>query len=1673
MEKSNQTSPKEMEPRRYQMELLNYVMNRNAVIYLPTGAGKTYVAIMALRQFSHKMQETIENGGKRSIFMCNTVELARQQAIELKKCTNLKIGFYVGERDVDSWSRHKWEEEIKENQVLVGTAQIFLDIVSQNFIKITDLSAVVIDECHHATKSHPMHEFMRLFQDIPDKTNLPRVIGLTGVLLKGNKLHKIREELENLEATFRGNIITVSTMEEYHNVMTFSTKPAEKLIAYSNQKHNFKLTEKINRIINECCSIIDLWDLGTITSKQTKNLGSLREPNKKNFIKNLLKDFVYQMDEFGLYASAIAIMSPIIEFELKKRSAETMALRNLYRYAISTCEKIRHMLVNELKEEDTDPDSACHTRDIILNFATPKMRSLLGLIEQQFANKDPADIRCLIFVERRYTAKCIYYVLQKFIELEPNLAKSLRPQFMIGRNSIAPSIESILDQKWNKSVIEGFRTGESNLLVCSNVLEEGIDVQACNYVFAYDPLKTFNSYVQTKGRARSNESQYVIFTPEIDKNKVILQIKKYQEAHKMIQEFLIGRILDRDDPTEDAVAEQFVDLIPPFIVPSGACLLASGALSLLHRYCQLLPTDAFGFAMPWFTKQPPTKQGICVELNMPLQSSVKETILSDLYPTAKLAKISAAFKVCKRLYEQGELNERLLPVTKRECVEKVSEDLFEHWKKFKDNITSKTAGKQQRRLYNRKYPDELYNAVPQVNEVCYVYEIHAHPHYEIDSYTEHIAELLNTNCNYAILTRKRLPPLAEMPLFMNQGKLSVKISPEPIVVTISSEQQLKQLSKFHLMIFRDILECWKSFLVLDQRNQENAYLIVPMNAGKIDWNLVQNFQSLLPQRKYSVAERQKKVYKPEDYLGKVINKWYSGRENQRFVVTKVLTNLTPESPFDNNQFSSYIDFIDCKYKTEVDRVVQKDQFMLEVRALTSRRNFFINAIGKSAKSHQNNSIIHLIPELCHNFMYPGDMWLKALLLPSILHRVHFLLHAEELRRRVNKYLGIADKVAYQPKKLVVDESLARAVDHDGNAMEEPEEQKKLLPALPTRCTKAVYEIHDINDVSWKDYLEPKDFSRKTNSVYPVELDYYYKFINGLAVELDALKLNEEEWSQSQLNMPKICSSDASINDLNIGRMSVCDVPMVDKRRLDILELTLSGQDLQSAEQADFLAAITTAGANDVFDMERFEFLGDSFLKFSVSLYLVHKYPKWHEGFLTEIKGKIVSNRNLIYCLLETDIPERVCGYLFKPPHEWLPPLVSLPSNLLDAITKNNDILKGLTPSDLYSIELDDNEIFSGCCTAEHLRKVVASGTQTHRILDGPAGEEARLDNELNLFAYKDTLRDKCVADTLEAILGVCVKNYGIYNTFRMLEFFGICKPDPGQSLSRLMDLKFTSPLLQTNISSREVDSFLINYKKLEENLGYEFRDRSFLLQALTHPSYPTNRITGCYQELEFIGDAILDFLVSCYIFERYRHMTPGKLTDLRSALVNNITLGCVCVRHRFHLYLLAENSVLAEKIKDFAKYQETHNYIVTDQVHILMEENVMAESETNGTTFNLSANVDVPKALGDILEALIAAVYLDSRDLRTTWHVIYGLLEQEFNQFSQHVPIDAVRQLNDHKHANPKYGDPVVDNDTYMVKCQFTCLDKSMEVNGFGSNGKQAKKAAAKHALQILAKHSS
>lgn len=67
-----------------------------------------------------------------------------------------------------------------------------------------------------------------------------------------------------------------------------------------------------------------------------------------------------------------------------------------------------------------------------------------------------------------------------------------------------------------------------------------------------------------------------------------------------------------------------------------------------------------------------------------------------------------------------------------------------------------------------------------------------------------------------------------------------------------------------------------------------------------------------------------------------------------------------------------------------------------------------------------------------------------------------------------------------------------------------------------------------------------------------------------------------------------------------------------------------------------------------------------------------------------------------------------------------------------------------------------------------------------------------------------------------------------------------------------------SPLLRHVIDPEgELSRLLDGYDVFERQLKYRFQDRSYLLQAMTHASYSPNRLTDCYQRLEFLGDAVL------------------------------------------------------------------------------------------------------------------------------------------------------------------------------------------------------------------------
>ncbi|MDA1334959.1 MAG: ribonuclease III [bacterium] len=87
---------------------------------------------------------------------------------------------------------------------------------------------------------------------------------------------------------------------------------------------------------------------------------------------------------------------------------------------------------------------------------------------------------------------------------------------------------------------------------------------------------------------------------------------------------------------------------------------------------------------------------------------------------------------------------------------------------------------------------------------------------------------------------------------------------------------------------------------------------------------------------------------------------------------------------------------------------------------------------------------------------------------------------------------------------------------------------------------------------------------------------------------------------------------------------------------------------------------------------------------------------------------------------------------------------------------------------------------------------------------------------------------------------------------------------------------------------------MIETDDLEKKLGITFKDKDYLLQALTHRSYlnenPSFRL-GHNERLEFLGDAVLELVVTAALYKKYPEKPEGELTSLRAALVNGDTLA--------------------------------------------------------------------------------------------------------------------------------------------------------------------------------------
>ncbi|CAG9759991.1 unnamed protein product [Ceutorhynchus assimilis] len=471
-----------------------------------------------------------------------------------------------------------------------------------------------------------------------------------------------------------------------------------------------------------------------------------------------------------------------------------------------------------------------------------------------------------------------------------------------------------------------------------------------------------------------------------------------------------------------------------------------------------------------------------------------------------------------------------------------------------------------------------------------------------------------------------------------------------------------------------------------------------------------------------------------------------------------------------------------------------------------------------------------------------------------------------------------------------------------------------------------------------------------------------------------------------------------------------------------------------------LQALTMSNANDGINLERLETIGDSFLKYAITNYLYSKYEHVHEGKLSHLRSKQVSNLNLYKLGKCRGLGEYMIATKFDPHDNWLPPCFYVPKQLEDALIDAQFPANCWTVADMAATR---NMTIEAICSMVKERSVNTMPT----IIP------------YNLVT-QHSIPDKSIADCVEALIGAYLIECGPRGALLFMAWLGIrVLPKNDDGSYGEVDIPKSPLLRHVSNAEDELIKLLDGFDVFEKRICYKFRDRSYLLQSMTHASYIPNQLTDCYQRLEFLGDAVLDYLITRHLYEDPRMHSPGALTDLRSALVNNTIFASLAVRNGFHKYFRHSSPGLNEVIERFIRLQEESGHSILDELYLVVE----SECEE-------VEDVEVPKALGDVFESVAGAIFLDSgMSLDCVWEVYYNMMKAEIEQFSNRVPKSPIRELLELEPETAKFGRPEKLADGRRVRVTVEVFGKGT-FKGIGRNYRIAKCTAAKCALKNLKK---
>lgn len=455
-----------IERRTYQERVAENALRGNTLVSIPTGLGKSLIAALVAAKRLEQYPD------RHVVILAPTRPLVEQHFKTFKRLLRLDpqnfacvTGQVSPDDRVQDWTK----------RLVVSTPQVFVNDLIAGKIHLDEISLLVFDEAHRAVGDYAYTYIGERYS----KVSRGLVLGLTAS--PGSSKEAIQEVCKNLNITrIESRTISDTDVKPFVGGIKVDWVPVElppifrdvKRILDDYVKDMLKGVRDYGYLPTADADRVRLRDI--LQARERIRSDMIHEPAAKDLLRRI---------SFGLYSSIHALKSTEL--------LETQGFSPLKAYLDGLQERLKKRAMPWLRAFLEDPRIMnvlrITSREVEKGNEHPKMQVLIARVRETFVL---GSRRVIIFTNYRVTAARIVEELSK----QPGVS-AVR---LVGQQT--KSRDKGLSQKQQTMLLEDFKSGQYNVLVATQIGEEGLDIVECDEVIFYDTVPSAIRYIQRRGR---------------------------------------------------------------------------------------------------------------------------------------------------------------------------------------------------------------------------------------------------------------------------------------------------------------------------------------------------------------------------------------------------------------------------------------------------------------------------------------------------------------------------------------------------------------------------------------------------------------------------------------------------------------------------------------------------------------------------------------------------------------------------------------------------------------------------------------------------------------------------------------------------------------------------------------------------------------------------------------------------------------------------------------------------------------------------------------------------------------------------------------------------------------------------------------------------------------------